>query len=97
VKVEKLDTVVNAVKDVGSAVQGVGHTVQDLNASLQKVTRTVSSTVSKNEDKIAQAVQWGAVAKEIKDKWFGRKKAKAVTESPSRPMISTRQPEGERG
>lgn len=97
VKVEKLDTVVDAVKGVGTAVQGVGDTVVDLNTSLQRVTKTVSSTVEKNEDKIAQALQWGAVAKEIKDKWFTKKKAKQNEEAKSEVMIHTQQLEGGRG
>lgn len=65
-KVEKLDTVVHAVQDVGNTIQG-------LNNSLQKVSTSVSSSMVRNQDKVAQVVQWASVMKEMKDKWFGEK------------------------
>lgn len=66
VKSEKLNTVVDAVRGVGSAVT-------DLNASVRRITTTVSSQVENNEEKIAQVVQWGNVALGIRDKWKERK------------------------
>ncbi|KHD84234.1 DUF948 domain-containing protein [Heyndrickxia ginsengihumi] len=65
-KSEKLNTVVDAVEDIGvSATQ--------LSQTLRRVTTTVSSTVGKKQEKIAQALQWGAAIKNIRDKWAERK------------------------
>ncbi|WP_100331875.1 DUF948 domain-containing protein [Bacillus xiapuensis] len=61
-KTEQLNTVVYAVKDVGSSVQ-------NLNQSLKKVTTTVASQMEKNQYKISQAVQWGSVVKQIVEKF----------------------------
>ncbi|OKL36211.1 DUF948 domain-containing protein [Domibacillus mangrovi] len=61
-KTEQLNTVVYAVKDVGSSVH-------NLNQSLRKVTTTVASQVEKNQYKISQAVQWGNVVKQMVDKF----------------------------
>jgi uncharacterized protein YoxC len=66
VKSEKLNTVVDAVR-------GVGSSVTDLNASVRRITTTVSSQVENNEDKIAQVVQWSNVVLGIRDKWKERK------------------------
>lgn len=74
-KVEKLDTVVHAVKDVGN-------TIQDMNDSLRRVTTSISSVMVRNQDKVAQVVQWGAVAKELKDKWFGEKNSRRHDHKP---------------
>ncbi|MCJ7842362.1 DUF948 domain-containing protein [Lederbergia sp. NSJ-179] len=71
-KVERLDTVVNAVQEVGG-------TVQELNHSLKKVTLSISTSMNKNQEKIAQMVQWGAAIKEIKDKWFGERNKHAFS------------------
>lgn len=71
-KAEKLNTVVYAVEEVGT-------TIKSLNASVRKVTNNVSNQLEQNQDKISQAIQWGNVLKEIKDKWV-QKKEKRKTE-----------------
>lgn len=76
VKVEKLDTVVDAVR-------GVGQTVRSLNNSLMKATTSVTATMGKNQEKIAQIVQWSAAVKEIKDKWFRDKESKIKGRNPN--------------
>ncbi|OAH56247.1 MULTISPECIES: DUF948 domain-containing protein [Bacillaceae] len=74
-KTEQLNTVVYAVKDVGSSVH-------NLNQSLRKVTTTVASQVEKNQYKISQAVQWGNVVKQMVDK-FKEEKGHAKQASPA--------------
>ncbi|MGG3450732.1 DUF948 domain-containing protein [Domibacillus aminovorans] len=74
-KTEQLNTVVYAVKDVGSSVH-------NLNQSLRKVTTTVASQVEKNQYKISQAVQWGNVVKQIVDK-FKEEKGHTKQASPA--------------
>ena len=72
-KTEQLNTVVYAVKDVGSSVHNLNH-------SLKKVTTTVASQMEKNQFKISQAVQWGNVVKQMVDK-FKEDKQKTDTQS----------------
>lgn len=72
-KTEQLNTVVYAVKDVGSSVHNLNH-------SLKKVTTTVASEMEKNQYKISQAVQWGNVIKQMVDKF---KEDKASTSAGS--------------
>ena len=66
-KSENLNTVVDAVKDVGTTLKG-------FNSSLQKVSKKVETELDQNQDKITQAVQWGNVIMEMKNVW-NRKKA----------------------
>jgi uncharacterized protein YoxC len=68
-KAESLNTVVVAVKDVGS-------TIQKFNTSLKSVTSTFDKQVEQNKDKISQVVQWSNVFLELKDKWNMRKQVK---------------------
>ncbi|MGN1402639.1 MAG: DUF948 domain-containing protein [Bacillus sp. (in: firmicutes)] len=67
-KSENLNTVVDAVKDVGTTLKG-------FNTSLQKVSVKVGQEMEQNQDKIAQAVQWGNVLFELKDMWKKKKTA----------------------
>ncbi|MBM7649650.1 uncharacterized protein YoxC [Bacillus ectoiniformans] len=69
-KTEQLNTVVYAVKDVGSSVQ-------NLNTSLKKVTTTVASQMERNQYKISQAVQWGNVVKQLVEKFKDTKEQQA--------------------
>lgn len=62
----KLNTVVDAVKNVGTSVNGFNH-------SIQRLTTSVTSEVEKNEEKIAQVVQWSNVFLGVRDKWKERK------------------------
>ncbi|WP_050181103.1 DUF948 domain-containing protein [Domibacillus robiginosus] len=75
-KTEQLNTVVYAVKDVGSSVHNLNH-------SLKKVTTTVASQVEKNQYKISQAVQWGNVVKQLVDKFKNDDKHKQAADTPS--------------
>jgi uncharacterized protein YoxC len=74
-KTEQLNTVVYAVKDVGSSVHNLNH-------SLKKVTTTVASQMEKNQYKISQAVQWGNVVKQMVDK-FKEDKQKTDAQPPA--------------
>lgn len=82
-KVEKLDTVVNAVQEVG-------HTVHALNNSVQQVSHSVSNTMVRNQDKIAQVVQWGAAINELRGKFFGE--SKEQTKKDKQPLFRKRKP-----
>lgn len=74
-KTEQLNTVVYAVKDVGSSVHNLNH-------SLKKVTTTVASQMEKNQYKISQAVQWGNVVKQVIDKFKDDKGASSSKAQP---------------
>ena len=62
---DRLNSVVDAVK-------GIGDSVQNLNGSVDRVTNSITHNISQNEDKISQVVQWSNVAMEIADKWQNR-------------------------
>lgn len=66
-KSESLNSVVDAVKDVGTTV---GH----FNQTLQNITNTVDVQVENNKEKVAQILQWGNVLLELKDKWKEKRK-----------------------
>lgn len=61
-KTEQLNTVVYAVKDVGSSVHNLNH-------SLKKVATTVASEMEKNQYKISQVAQVGNIARQIVDRF----------------------------
>ena len=67
-KSESLNSVVNAVKDVGNSVQR-------FNQSIHNVQTMVDVQLDKNKDKISQVVQWSNVFLELKDKWQAKKTA----------------------
>ncbi|OMP67431.1 DUF948 domain-containing protein [Domibacillus epiphyticus] len=73
-KTEQLNTVVYAVKDVGSSVHNLNH-------SLKKVTTTVASQMEKNQYKISQAVQWGNVVKQMVDKFKAERDQSSTTKT----------------
>lgn len=73
-KSENLNTVVDAVKDVGQ-------TVQTFNRSLQGVSQSVTKEIEKNEEKIAQIAQLGTILFEFRDKWKKRKKQRVEKQS----------------
>ena len=75
-KSENLNTVVDAVKDVGSSIQ-------NFNTSVQKISHKVKHEIENNQDKISQIVQWTNVAMEIRDKWRGKKKQSDVSDASS--------------
>ncbi|MEH6941758.1 DUF948 domain-containing protein [Bacillus sp. JJ722] len=68
-KSENLNTVVDAVKEVGTTVRG-------FNSSLQNVTKKVENELVDNQDKIAQVVQWGNAFFELRDMWKKRSERK---------------------
>lgn len=65
-KSESLNSVVDAVKDVGE-------TVNHFNQTFQNISVRVDKQVEQNKDKISQVVQWGNVLIELKDKWKANK------------------------
>jgi uncharacterized protein YoxC len=68
-KSDSLNSVVEAVKDVGT-------TVTKFNGTLQNITQTVDKQVEESKEKISQVVQWSNILLELKDKWQARKQAK---------------------
>ncbi|MGG3560333.1 DUF948 domain-containing protein [Neobacillus rhizosphaerae] len=73
-KSESLNSVVDAVKDVGV-------TVSKFNGTLLNLTNTVDQQVEDSKEKISQIVQWSNVFLELKDKWQARKQIKQEQES----------------
>ncbi|MDR6122053.1 uncharacterized protein YoxC [Bacillus sp. SLBN-46] len=73
-KSESLNSVVDAVKDVGV-------TVSKFNGTLLNLTNTVDQQVEDSKEKISQIVQWSNVILELKDKWQARKQIKQEKES----------------
>ncbi|MDM5211293.1 DUF948 domain-containing protein [Peribacillus sp. NJ4] len=71
-KSENLNTVVDAVKDVGTSISS-------FNSSIQKVSHKVQAEIDNNQERISQIVQWSNVAMEIRDKWKARSKQAAPT------------------
>ena len=65
-KSESLNTVVDAVKDVGTSLQR-------FNKSVGNVTEEVAVQLEKNKTKISQVVQVGNAVIEIWDKWKAKK------------------------
>ncbi|WP_078379366.1 DUF948 domain-containing protein [Sutcliffiella halmapala] len=65
-KSQQLNTVVTAVKDVGTSIQGFNHSVSRLSTN-------VAQQLDQNQDKVSQVVQWSNVAMELVDKWNERK------------------------
>ena len=68
-KSDSLNSVVEAVKDVGT-------TVTKFNGTLQNITQTVDKQVEESKEKVSQIVQWSNVLLELKDKWQARKQIK---------------------
>ncbi|WP_374720937.1 DUF948 domain-containing protein [Peribacillus tepidiphilus] len=77
-KSEHLNTVVYAVKDVGTSIQ-------KFNSSLKQVSSKVQTDLENHQEKISQIVQWGNVFLELRDKWKKRK-AQEELDSKSLPV-----------
>ena len=73
-KAENLNSVVDAVKDVGNSVR-------NFNGSIQKITTTVNQQIDENKDKMAQVIQWSNILLDLKDKWQERKQNKLASHS----------------
>ena len=71
-KAENLNSVVDAVKDVGNSVR-------NFNGSIQKITTTVNQQIDENKDKMAQVIQWSNILLDLKDKWQERKQNKLAS------------------
>ncbi|WP_342432654.1 DUF948 domain-containing protein [Neobacillus sp. FSL H8-0543] len=69
-KSERLTSVVDAVKDVGT-------TVSKFNGTLKNLTSSFDIQVEQNKEKVSQIVQWSNVILELKDKWTERKQPKS--------------------
>jgi uncharacterized protein YoxC len=69
-KSERLTSVVDAVKDVGS-------TVSKFNGTLKNLTSSFDIQVEQNKEKVSQIFQWSQVILELKDKWTERKQPKS--------------------
>lgn len=68
-KSKSLNSVVTAVKDVGT-------TVNKFNGTLKDLTNSFEIQVEENKEKVSQIVQWTNVFLELKDKWNAKKKEK---------------------
>ncbi|PLS02039.1 DUF948 domain-containing protein [Neobacillus cucumis] len=68
-KSESLNSVVEAVK-------GVGTTVTKFNGTLKNITQSVDQQVEESKEKISQIVQWGNILLELKEKWQARRHPK---------------------
>lgn len=69
-KSESLNSVVIAVKDVGT-------TVAKFNGTLKNITNSVDREVEESKEKISQIIQWSNIILELKDKWQARNQAKS--------------------
>lgn len=65
-KSERLNSVVDAVKDVGA-------TVNQFNQTFHNIANVVDEQVETNKDKISQVIQWSNLFLELKDRWKSRK------------------------
>lgn len=68
-KAKSLNSVVDAVKDVGS-------TVSKFNGTLNNLSTSFDRQVEENKEKVSQIIQWSDVLLELKDKWRARKHSK---------------------
>ncbi|MDF2789129.1 MAG: hypothetical protein K0S80_2227 [Neobacillus sp.] len=68
-KSQNLNSVVSAVKNVGT-------TVNKFNGTLKTLTESFDIQVEENKEKISQIVQWSNVFLELKDKWNAKKQEK---------------------
>jgi uncharacterized protein YoxC len=75
-KAESLNTVVEAVKEVGT-------TVSKFNGSLQNITNSFDRQVEQSKEKVSQIVQWSNVLLELKEKWQAKKQTNNDTTTTS--------------
>lgn len=68
-KSQSLNSVVTAVKDVGT-------TVNKFNGTLKSLSQAFDVQVEENKEKVSQIVQWSNVFLELKDKWNAKKQEK---------------------
>jgi uncharacterized protein YoxC len=70
-KSQQLNTVVTAVKDVGTSIQGFNH-------SVSRLSNNVAHQLDQNQDKVSQVVQWSNVAMELVEKWNEKKQKNKI-------------------
>ncbi|MDQ6599959.1 DUF948 domain-containing protein [Bacillus salipaludis] len=68
-KSESLNSVVDAVKDVGT-------TVSKFNGTLQDITQSFDKQVEESKEKVSQVIQWSNVILELRDKWKAKRQEK---------------------
>ena len=68
-KSQNLNSVVSAVKNVGT-------TVNKFNGTLKTLTESFDIQVEESKEKVSQIVQWSNVFLELKDKWNAKKQEK---------------------
>lgn len=73
-KSQNLNSVVDAVKDVGTSVQR-------FNQSIDQISNKVITGVQNQQDKISQVVQWSQVLMELRDRWKQRRNQSAPVSS----------------
>lgn len=61
------------LNSVVEAVKGVGTTVSKFNGTLQNITNSVDQSVEESKEKVSQIIQWSNIFLELKDKWQERK------------------------
>lgn len=70
-KSESLNTVVQAVTEIGESVQR-------FNTSIKSVSNTIAHKAEASSETLSQALQWGNVAIDLWDKWKQKKRQKDV-------------------
>ncbi|MGG3466387.1 DUF948 domain-containing protein [Neobacillus pocheonensis] len=79
-KSKDLNSVVVAVKDVGTTIAG-------FNGTIKNITTSVDQTVEESKEKVAQIIQWSNILLELKDKWQARKQANNEGISNEKPTV----------
>ncbi|MGG1675946.1 DUF948 domain-containing protein [Neobacillus sp. NRS-1170] len=79
-KSKDLNSVVSAVKDVGTTISG-------FNGTLKSITTSVDQTVEESKEKVAQIIQWSNILLELKEKWQARKHVNNEVNSEVKPRI----------
>lgn len=82
-KSESLNSVVDAVKDVGS-------TVNQFNGTLKSLTQSFDNQIEQSKEKVSQIVQWSNVFLELRDKWNERKQQKSELPIEERQRVRSR-------
>lgn len=79
-KSKDLNSVVVAVKDVGTTIAG-------FNGTIKNITTSVDQTVEESKEKVAQIIQWSNILLELKDKWQARKQANNEVSTNEKPTV----------
>lgn len=82
-KSESLNSVVAAVKDVGT-------TVNQFNGTLKSLTNSFDTQIEQSKEKVSQIVQWSNVFLELREKWNERKQQKSEIPTEERQRVRSR-------